>query len=757
MKMKNIYSLVALLFLMVFGAHAQTRIYTPALRAPADGATGQTPDVTLDWDAVTGQGMIIYYELQLAQQPDFSDAITFPETTVTAMNMSLLKFDEIYFWRVRANDGITTSEWSEPFSFRVVATVTITKPDNNVIVAPNPTIKWDVLTGIDNYDIQIDTVESWSMIESGINKQLNDVFAINHDDAWIVGNDGTILQYKDNAWEQVESNTTTHLTSVYFTDASTGWAAGANGVILSYDGNDWTEMTSNTDQQLNGLYFTSATNGYAVGNSGTVLHYDGTSWSSIDNITGDHNDIHGLGPDKIWVVGKAGSVSIFDGTDWTKINFTNRDLLSIWALSEDKVWASSKGGRIFHFNGTDWAEQTSGSTRDLNSIFFLDEFNGFAVGNNGTLLSYNGSVWQSLASGTTQHLYGVSMADTENGFVTGATGIVISYQGDGFNSEYLKMYTTADDTTSLFQFHHLLFGKNHFFRMRAKHAESTSDWSPARLFTIIDKPTLKTPVNNAVKIDLDTIVKWDSISGVVGYTVQRATDADFTDPFTYETPIPEYRFLGLVFGQDYYWRANARHAGGVSNWSNTFKFTTADAVTLSFPENNATEITRLPVFTWQKIRGTQKYMIQFCENSSFDCPEEYFSNDNSWQTLFMLELDTRYYWRVRAIQGLDSTAWSPSWSFVTIKGISVSENNLQQTQIYPNPGDGLYTVQLPMQPKDMEIELFALTGKRLFYQKVQSISRDFKYDLDVRHLEKGVYMLRIRAEKETVTRKLIIE
>ena len=201
--MKNIYSLIAFLLLIGFGAYAQNRIYTPALRAPANEATGQMPNVLLDWDAVTGQGTVITYELQLAQQIDFSDAITFPETTVTAMNMSLLRFDEIYFWRVRANDGFTTSDWSAPFSFRVIPTVSITSPNNNTTQNPDPIVRWNTITGITNYDIQVDTVPSWSPQVSGVSVQLNDVFQIDHDHAWAVGNDGTILQFLEVIWTTI--------------------------------------------------------------------------------------------------------------------------------------------------------------------------------------------------------------------------------------------------------------------------------------------------------------------------------------------------------------------------------------------------------------------------------------------------------------------------------------------------------------------------------------------------------------------------
>jgi photosystem II stability/assembly factor-like uncharacterized protein len=755
--MKNIYSFVALLLLISFGANAQTRIYTPTLRAPVNEATGQMPDVLLDWDAVTGQGTVITYEVQLAQQVDFSDAITFPETTVTAMNMSLLNFDEFYFWRVRASDGITTSDWSAPFSFRVIPTVAITSPNNNSTQNPDPLIKWNIITGISNYDIQVDTVPSWSPQPSGVDVQLNDVFQIDQNHAWAVGNGGTIVQFLDGSWTTVESGTTENLLDVYFVGNDHGWAVGAAGVILHYNGTTWATMESGTSSNLNGLYFTSTTNGYAVGNGGTALNYNGAEWTAISTgITADIFAIHGLNENMIWATGKSGAVAYFDGASWTNSTITNRDLLGVWAVSADNVWATAKNGRIFYYNGTDWVEQTSGSTRDLNDACFLDENNGFVVGNNGTLLYYNGSIWQTLASGTTQNLFGINLVDAESGFFVGNTGIIVSYQGDGFNSDYLKSFSTAQ-ATSEFQFQNLAFGKNHYFRMRARHDESTSDWSTARLFTVVASPTLATPANNATNIALDTLVKWNALSGVVGYTVQRATTADFADPFTFESPVPEYRFQGLLFGQDYYWRVNARHAGGVSAWSTASKFTTASTVTLTSPANNAVDVIRLPNVTWQAIRGTQKYLVQFCKNSNFDCPEDHLTTENNWQTVFLLDPETAYYWRVRAIQGLDSTAWSPTWSFTTVGETAIGEQELQALQIYPNPGKGMFTIELTTATKEIEMELYSITGKSLYQQKLEVTMNTNKTEIDLREYGRGVYMLRLRSGNEIVTRKLIIE
>lgn len=755
--MKNILTAIALLMLLQIGVNAQNRIYSPALRAPANGAVGQMPNALLDWDAVTGQGFVITYELQLAQMADFSDATTFPATTVTAMTMNQLLFDNTYFWRVRASDGTMTSDWSDAFSFRVVPTVTITAPANQSSQNPNPLVRWNPVTGITNYDIQVDTAYSWANQASGTTAQLNDVFEVDHTHAWAVGNGGVILKFLDGAWTTVESGTTQNLNDVFFTDNNNGWAVGAAGTILYYNGTSWTVQTSGVTTVLNGVFFTSPTNGYAVGNTGTALHFNGTAWSAINvGFNLDIYSIHGLDANNIFVAGRSGNWSRFNGTTWTTGIIANRDIMGLWALSPNFIYAAAKAGRIYFYNGTTWTEQTSGSTRDLNDVCFLDENNGYIVGNNGTLLYYNGSIWQTLASGSTQNLNGIYLKDAESGFFVGNAGVIVAYQGEGFNSTYLKTLTVGSDLVE-YQFANLAFGKNHYFRMRARHATSTSDWSSARAFSVVASPTLTSPANNATNIALDTLVRWGALTGVVRYTVQLSTDAAFSDPFTYESSTNEYRFQGLSFGQDYFWRVNARHAGGISFWSPVFKFTTINTVTLTSPANNAAQVVRLPRFQWQRIRGAERYLIQYGKSESFEGVENRLVTTDFFQTIFLLDPETNYFWRVRAIQGLDSTNWSQVRSFVTTSETSLSENENASFSIHPNPGNGLITLTAKFQAEGLQIKVYNLIGKLVYENNPAIASGDSVHKLDLRQLGKGVYLMRVSNGKDTMTRKLIIE
>ncbi len=79
--MKNIYSILSLCLVLVsVSVFGQSKIYAPTLNAPENMEVGQMPDVLLDWNAVTGNAIVIEYELQLADNMDFVDAISFDKT-----------------------------------------------------------------------------------------------------------------------------------------------------------------------------------------------------------------------------------------------------------------------------------------------------------------------------------------------------------------------------------------------------------------------------------------------------------------------------------------------------------------------------------------------------------------------------------------------------------------------------------------------------------------------------------------------------
>jgi Secretion system C-terminal sorting domain len=73
--------------------------------------------------------------------------------------------------------------------------------------------------------------------------------------------------------------------------------------------------------------------------------------------------------------------------------------------------------------------------------------------------------------------------------------------------------------------------------------------------------------------------------------------------------------------------------------------------------------------------------------------------------------------------------------------------------LYPNPTNGKISIQnLSNQP--LTISIFNLNGSRLFDMPYKSQT---KLDLDLSHLPKGVYLIKIRSKFEVRCKRLIIQ
>ncbi len=243
--MKNIYSILSLsLVLISVSVFGQSKIYAPNLRSPENMEIDQMPDVLLDWDAVTGVSPVILYEVQLADNMNFTNPVTFVPTDLTALSMSGLLFGGDYYWRVRAYDGNEVSGWSESWGFSVLWNVTMDKPNNNSEVFANPEVSWDEITGIDGYIMQLDTVYEWSNASSGVTENLNASAVVSNGEMWAIGDDGTVLFNDGNGWLVIDVGTTEDLNAIYFVDANNGYIVGNGGTLLFFDGASWTQHGS---------------------------------------------------------------------------------------------------------------------------------------------------------------------------------------------------------------------------------------------------------------------------------------------------------------------------------------------------------------------------------------------------------------------------------------------------------------------------------------------------------------------------------
>lgn len=127
----------------------------------------------------------------------------------------------------------------------------------------------------------------------------------------------------------------------------------------------------------------------------------------------------------------------------------------------------------------------------------------------------------------------------------------------------------------------LLFGTTYYWQMGAIHSTDTlfsAIWS----FTTMSAITNVSPTNNATNVPLQTILKWNTVPGIIAYQVQIANNPDFNNANTY--PIHDLSNIStqsfkvplaiMDSATTYYWRTKMLSLRDTSDWSPAWSFRT---------------------------------------------------------------------------------------------------------------------------------------------------------------------------------------
>jgi len=183
-----------------------------------------------------------------------------------------------------------------------------------------------------------------------------------------------------------------------------------------------------------------------------------------------------------------------------------------------------------------------------------------------------------------------------------------------------------------------------------------------------------TLINHAISnISLD----WATLRGATSYQWQFDYDTDLsTVPSGFEgnTTASSVQLPTLSPATTYYWRVRAT-APISSQWSSKWSFTTsldteAIAFKLESPEAGESGVSIKPIFQWGAVAGAEAYELLISTNADFTNPAitktgEYTLPTSAWQCNLSLDYDTTYYWKVKAVSTVTSSAWSTVGAFTT--------------------------------------------------------------------------------------------
>ena len=169
------------------------------------------------------------------------------------------------------------------------------------------------------------------------------------------------------------------------------------------------------------------------------------------------------------------------------------------------------------------------------------------------------------------------------------------------------------------------------------------------------------------------------MSGATGYRLDVATSSSFTANSYVSgyhnlnvSNVTSWNVTGLSANTTYYYRLRAYNSAGTSGNSNVITVTTSTAVLAAPTAQAATNVTNSS-FTanWSSVSGATGYALDVSRRSSFDTYVSGYQNldvgNVSSQSVSGLRANTRYYYRVRAYNGSDTSGNSNVISVKTIR------------------------------------------------------------------------------------------
>ncbi len=291
--------------------------------------------------------------------------------------------------------------------------------------------------------VQLSSQGVWTVQTSQTTNNLRNIFFINNNTGWAVGDFGAI-RYTNNGgstpWTGQASNTFKDLKDIYFPTATTGFAVGQQGTIVktTNGGTTWTLLTAPTTEDIYGVWFVDASNGWIVGTNGKIMKTTngGTSWTSQTSAyNGNLYDCFFFDANTGFICGNNGSFqkTTNGGGTWTAQTTSVTDTLKsitfgaaamglvvgsagralgtdgngtfipantgnslsqngTFAINSTTAWIVGDSGKVYKTNnsGVTWASENSNALSKLNSVFFCpSDTIGYLCGNNGAIRKMN--------------------------------------------------------------------------------------------------------------------------------------------------------------------------------------------------------------------------------------------------------------------------------------------------------------------------------------------------------------------------------
>jgi hypothetical protein len=317
--------------------------------------------------------------------------------------------------------------------------------------------------------------------------------------------------------------------------------------------------------------------------------------------------------------------------------------------------------------------------------------------------------------------------------------------------------------------------RRYFWRVRAVNSSGWSEWSAAWAFRTIVAPAgtpfLSEPSSGLVDVSTSPTFRWWPATDAASYRLQLAKDSEFMTLVVDSSGIVDtlLSVSGLDHLETYFWRVRASNASGEGLWSDVWSFETiAGSPTtpvLALPVNGAVGLPLLMPLVWYRSPMAVAYDIQLAEDSGFTSIVMNATSipDTNYPIGALQPLKT-YYWRVRALNTVDTSSYSDAWSFTTTTSDAAgadwggAPDRFGLDLNYPNPFNPTTQITFHLQRASrVTLTVYTLTGievERILDASLSAGTYATTWDAGAR--PSGVYLCRMTAGSFTAVRRLVL-
>lgn len=285
--------------------------------------------------------------------------------------------------------------------------------------APTPTcagraewVAWDVPTDVD----------------------LNDV-VVAGDEAWITGDEGTLLRWDGADWQREEVPTAERLGAIWVDGRGAGWIITTNG-LLRLDGGRWRAHPRPSLPEftiLSAVWGRSPEEVWLGGGAVTPrfgLHFrwDGAAITRVeDSPTGVQViGMHGAGAG-LWSVSQGSGIARLRGGVWERLpDPPGATATAVWARSDDDAWFSA-AGEVHHFGTGGWARHrvTERTPVYYYAIWGSSEADVWVAGYEGAVGHFDGVLWSEVVLPVTETLVAIDGRCATDAWMVGGGGTIL--------------------------------------------------------------------------------------------------------------------------------------------------------------------------------------------------------------------------------------------------------------------------------------------------------------------------------------------